>query len=77
MKEKIKKVIASVFKIDKDSITDDFNQQNFEKWDSLQHINIVVALEEEFNISIEPDEIIEIVSIQKIEEVIKRKNLQR
>ena len=33
------------------------SQKNCEKWDSLAHLNLIVELESEFNVSFEPEEI--------------------
>jgi acyl carrier protein len=47
------------------------SQATCEKWDSLQHLNIIVALEEAFDLSFEPEEIAEMKSVAAIENVIK------
>jgi acyl carrier protein len=52
---KLKTVIAGVLRINVDEVTDEASMDTFPEWDSLSHMNIVIALEEEFNISI-PDE---------------------
>jgi len=55
IKQRIKKVITETF--DLNEISDDISQKNCAKWDSLRHLNLIVELESEFNISIEPEEI--------------------
>ena len=51
----LKTVVASVLGIDASSIGEDTSMDNVEAWDSIQHMNLVLAIEEEFKISI-PDE---------------------
>jgi acyl carrier protein len=63
-KSKIISTVQKVFEIEQ--IDEKASQQNIEKWDSLGHLNLVVALEEEFDISFEPEEIAEMTSVQKI-----------
>ncbi len=54
---KIKQVMSAVFDIPVESISDDASSDNIENWDSLRHLNLILALEEEFNIVIPEDEV--------------------
>ncbi|MDR0603981.1 MAG: acyl carrier protein [Bacteroidales bacterium] len=47
-------------------VNEQSSQQDIEKWDSLGHLNLIVALEEEFDVLFEPEEIAEMTSVQKI-----------
>ncbi|GCL65932.1 acyl carrier protein [Pseudaquabacterium pictum] len=51
----LKSVLATLFGIDAAGITDATSMDTVEAWDSIQHMNLVLAIEEEFGISI-PDE---------------------
>ena len=51
----LKDVMATVLGIVADSINDDTSMDTVEAWDSIKHMNLVLAIEEEFGISI-PDE---------------------
>lgn len=51
----LKQVLAAVFSVPADSITDDSSMDTIESWDSIKHMNLVLALEEEFGVTI-PDE---------------------
>ncbi len=51
----LKQVMGTLLKIDSASIGPDSSMDNISSWDSLRHMNLVLALEEEFNVSI-PDE---------------------
>jgi len=51
----LKTVIATVLGIPADSISDDTSMDTVESWDSINHMNLVLAIEEEFAVSI-PDE---------------------
>ena len=52
---RLKKCMASVFGIEEAAISDDASMDNIKEWDSLRHINLIIALEQEFGISF-PDE---------------------
>ena len=53
--DKLKKVMAIMLKVDISEINEDSSMDNVASWDSLRHMNLVIALEEEFRVTI-PDE---------------------
>jgi acyl carrier protein len=73
LKDKIIAVLQNVFELEQ--VDENTSQQNIEKWDSLGHLNLIIALEEEFNISFEPEDIVKMTSvhmiINKVENYIK------
>uniref|UniRef100_UPI004047349A acyl carrier protein n=1 Tax=Algoriphagus sp. TaxID=1872435 RepID=UPI004047349A len=67
---KIKQVLSAVFEIPVESIADDASSDNIENWDSLRHLNLILALEEEFGVSIPDEEVGNLVNYKLIELVI-------
>jgi acyl carrier protein len=67
---KIKKVMSAVFEIPAESISDDASSDNVENWDSLRHLNLILALEEEFGVAIPDEEVGNLVNYKLIELVI-------
>ena len=53
--EKLKKVVATVLNVDVSRIDANASSDTIESWDSLRHMNLVLALEDEFGVSL-PDE---------------------
>jgi acyl carrier protein len=51
----LRELMASVLRVPAQSITQNTSMDNVPTWDSLKHMNLVLALEEEFKVSI-PDE---------------------
>ena len=51
----VKQGMASVLEVDESPIGEDASMDNIEGWDSLKQMNLVLALEESFGVSI-PDE---------------------
>ena len=51
----LKKVMATMLTVDVSTINEDSSMDNVPSWDSLRHMNLVLALEEEFKVII-PDE---------------------
>lgn len=59
---RVKKILAQSFNIAVESINEDTSSDNVAKWNSLAHMNLVVALEEEFGVSFTDEQIIEMLS---------------
>ena len=68
MRERIKQVMKEI--LDLTDIPDDISQKNCNKWDSMHHLQLVVGLETEFDVSFEPEDIAEMISINEIEKKI-------
>jgi acyl carrier protein len=51
----LKQVMATMLNVDASTINEDSSMDNVPTWDSLRHMNLVLALEEEFKVTI-PDE---------------------
>ncbi len=71
MEEKIKEVMANVLGIDKQDISESTSPDTVEEWDSLKQMNLIVALEEEFDIEFDDDEIMTLISYPSITDTIK------
>jgi len=67
----IQQIMADVFEIPLDQITIESTQDNIDAWDSLKHLNLVVALEEEFEIYFPVEEIGNLISFKLIVVIVK------
>lgn len=54
---RIKNVMSAVFEVPVDNISNISSSDTIESWDSLKHMNLIIALEEEFNIIIPDNEV--------------------
>ena len=68
MFETVKQVMAQVFQIDAESIDGDTSPETVERWDSLKHMQLIMALEDEFGIEFPDDLIPELLSFALIVE---------
>jgi len=73
VEERIKSVMSAVFEVSAYKIKDDSSPDTIESWDSLKHMNLIVSLEEEFQIELTDDEIIEMMNYSLIKNIIKEK----
>jgi acyl carrier protein len=68
----IREIMSKVFEIDVPEISNNANQKEIMKWDSLQHLNLIVEIEDKYDISIDPEDISAMVNVEKIIEVVNK-----
>ena len=69
----IKRVMADVLDLDPAAIHEDTSVENTPRWDSANHINLVLALEQEFSISFDVAEFESMLSFFDIMQVMQSK----
>ena len=60
--QKLKNVLANVFNVETNLINDDASVDTIENWDSLNHLKLVLAIEQEFDISFSEEQTVEIMN---------------
>lgn len=71
MEEKVLEVFKYVF--EDDSIDTSISQENYANWDSLKQLNLMIELEAEFGISIEPEDQSKMKTYEDVVKVVKSK----
>ena len=64
--KRLKKIFSNVFSIPISDISDNASPDNINKWDSIGHINFIIAIEEEFDIEFSDEEMMELLNYQLI-----------
>ena len=73
--EKLAKVFAETFGIS-EAETTGLQYQGIEAWDSVGHMSLIAALEDEFDIQLDTDDIIDMSSFEKAVEILKKYDVQ-
>jgi acyl carrier protein len=66
MQETIKQIVADIMEVPVASIGDDSSPDTIATWDSLKHMNLVLSLEQHFNITFSEEQIAEMMNVQLI-----------
>ena len=74
IEQRVRQVAADIFNLPLDQITPQSNPQTIETWDSVQHLNLVLALEGELGVQIAPEEIERMQSIGAVIELMEEKS---
>lgn len=70
--EAYKKVFMDVFGVEESALGDDFTTDSIDKWDSVTQMTLVTALEDQFGIMIDIDDIYELTSYAKGMEIVSK-----
>lgn len=73
MEEKVLEILKDLFELD--TVDTTCSQTTCEKWDSMGQLNLVVELESEFDVTLEPEEIGEMKSFDDIIRILKGKSI--
>lgn len=71
--EKINEVFRDVFEDDDITVTDETTAADIEDWDSLEHINLVNAIEQEFGIKFNMGQIVSMKNVGEMADIILEK----
>ena len=67
---KLQQIFVDLFQMERDAINDETSVDTVDKWDSLAHLNLVLALEESFGITFTEEQSVEILSYPLIKAVL-------
>lgn len=73
MEEKVLDILKNLFELD--TVDETCSQETCEKWDSMGQLNLVVELESEFDVTLEPEEIGEMKCFNDIIRILKSKGV--
>jgi acyl carrier protein len=73
LERRVRQVMADILALDAARIDDSTSTDSVERWDSANHINLVLALEEEFGVSFDVAEIEAMTSFAKLLAVVAAK----
>lgn len=62
MDEKLQQVFCSLFRVTPEQIDESLSPKQLQRWDSLQHLNLVATLEESFGVKFSVKEMTQMFS---------------
>ena len=63
-------VFRDIFDLPDLEISNSYTENSIKGWDSLTHVRLIIALEEEFEIEFEPEKIMELRSVGELIEAV-------
>ena len=71
----LKTLFADIFSISEDEIFDESSPDTIESWNSFQHLQLILAIEESFGVSLTADEVTEIQTFANVRDLLMQKYL--
>ncbi len=69
--DKLYRVLSQVLGVPADQLSDESSPDTLPNWDSMTHLNMIVALEAEFAISLSPEQAMEMLSVKLIRMILQ------
>lgn len=71
----LEELLAELLQVPASGVTDDLAMQHVAIWDSLKHMEVVVALEQQFGLQFTFDEIVTFQSVGAIKRVLRARGV--
>ena len=75
MEQKLKELMAELFKMKTEKITDSLTMKDTDVWDSLKHMELVVSIEQTIGKELTFDEIVAMKTFKDIKRVLREKEV--
>ena len=72
MNEKLTELVSELFDIDPSVVSDELTPEDVDQWDSLNHLRLVTAVEQEFEIKLSTSDIESITSLAVLRALIEQ-----
>ena len=74
-KKKYQDIFIKSLSIDSNKFNENIKYNEIPEWDSIGHMTLIAALEEEYKISLETDDIVDFSSFKRGIEILKKYNV--
>lgn len=71
--ERVRKIVSTMMAVSPQSLALDAPLHQMPSWDSIQHLNLILALEEEFGLVFEPERLENFTTLTSIINMVKEK----
>jgi acyl carrier protein len=68
----LRDIVADTLEISPDEVSPDLSSDSVESWDSFRHLQLILAIESEFGVQFDPEQIPELTTVAKIEAVLEQ-----
>lgn len=76
MNQQLTILMAELFRMQESEITDTLTMKDTEIWDSLKHMELIVSIEEEFNVQLTADEIVNMLNVKEIKQILEKRGIK-
>jgi acyl carrier protein len=66
IREKVFQLVSQVMNVPLDSVSENSSPDTIEQWDSLLHMNLILTVEEEFDVQFTDEQIVNLMNVSSI-----------
>ena len=70
---KLRQLVADILEIDIESVIESSSSNNIEAWTSLSHVQLVMAIESEFEVTLSPEDMMDMLSVKSIKMILNER----
>lgn len=70
--EKLNAIFSEVFSVDASALGNEFNKDSVEGWDSVRQLSLTSSVEDEFDIMLDPEDILEFTSYNNAKTILAK-----
>lgn len=74
--ERLNKIFCEVFSVEESALNENFNKCNVEGWDSVRQLSLTTAVEDEFDIMLDAEDILEFTSYDNAKKVLAKYDIE-
>ena len=71
--ERVRSIAADIFTLDLAAVPRSASRDTVSAWDSVAHVNLVLAVEQQFDVQFLPEEMLEMLSIELVAMLVEEK----
>ena len=69
--QRFRSIVSTILSVPEDQVNDDLSPDTIETWDSLNHINLIGALEQEFGLTLPAENLGDSMSIPNLRSLLQ------
>lgn len=69
----LRDLVADTLEIDPEEVTPETSTDSVETWDSFRHLQLVLAVEGEYGVQLDPQQVPELTTVAKLQSALQQK----
>ncbi len=74
--EKLNNMFCEVFSVEASALDEHFNKSNVDGWDSVRQLSLTSAVEDEFDIMLDAEDILEFTSYNQVKSILAKYEIE-
>lgn len=74
--EKLNRIFCEVFSVEKTALNNEFDNKSVEGWDSVRQLSLTSSVEDEFDIMLDPEDILEFTSYNNAKTILAKYDIE-